>query len=134
MQFVGDARVVDLLLGRELQDQRHQQALHLHAAGGALLHHLLEQDALVRHVLVDDPQAVAAGGDDEALVDLAERAQVREHRKRHLGRRDGLGRKLAMRVQAAQQLAGRRRAGRHFERRARVKSRRGAGAAAEREQ
>ena len=92
VQLVGDARVVDLLLGGELHDQRHQQALHLHAAGRALLHDLLEQDALVGHVLVDDPQAVAAGGDDEALVDLAQRAQVREHRERHFRRRDGVRR------------------------------------------
>ena len=43
----------------------------LHAAGGAVCQNLLEQDALVGHVLVDDPEAVAAGGNDEALVDLA---------------------------------------------------------------
>ena len=78
---------------------RHQQPLHLHAAGGALLQHLLEQNALVRHVLVDDPQPVAARGDDEALVDLAQRAQVGQRRERHLGRRDGLRRKFAVRVQ-----------------------------------
>ena len=78
MEFVGDARVIDLLLGGELQNQRHEQALHLDASGGALLHHLFEQNALVRHVLVDNPQAVAAGGEDEAFVDLAERPQIGE--------------------------------------------------------
>ena len=46
------------------------------AAAGALGQHLFEQDPLVRHVLVDDPQSVASGGDDEAVVDLAQRAQV----------------------------------------------------------
>ena len=76
VQFLGDARVIDLLLRRELQDHRHQQPLHFHASGGALFQHLLEQNALMRHVLVDDPQPVASGGDDEALVDLAERAQI----------------------------------------------------------
>ncbi len=38
--------------------------------------HLGNVRAEVRHVLIDDPQAVAAGGDDEALVDLAERQQI----------------------------------------------------------
>ena len=70
--------------------------------GGALLQHLLEQDALVRHVLVDDPQAVAAGGDDEALVDLPERAQVaRAPTASVSGGGHGLGRELAVRVQVA---------------------------------
>ena len=30
------------------------------------------------HVLIDDPQAIASGGDDEALVNLAERTQIGE--------------------------------------------------------
>ena len=38
--------------------------------------HLFEQDSFVGHVLVDDPQTVAPRGDDEAVVDLAERTQV----------------------------------------------------------
>ena len=46
MQLVGDARVVDLLLGRELQNERHQEALHLHAAGSALLVLVLLLDSL----------------------------------------------------------------------------------------
>ena len=71
-----DARVVDLLFRRQLQDQRHQQALRFHPPRGALFEHLLEQNPLVGHVLVDDPQAIAPGGDDEALVDLPERAQI----------------------------------------------------------
>ena len=61
---------------RQLDQDRHQQPLRLHAARGVLPQHLLEQDALVGHVLVDDPQAVAPGGDDEALVNLAERPQI----------------------------------------------------------
>ena len=86
----------------------------------------------MRHVLIDDPQAVAAGGDDEALVDLAERAQIGEHGERHFGRRDGLGRKFAVRVEVARELAGRRRTGRHFERRrAEIQARRGAGGGAQ---
>ena len=75
-QLIGDAGVIDLLFGGERENHRHQQALGLDGAGGALLEDLLEEDALMRHVLIDDPQAVAAGGDDEALVNLAEGAQI----------------------------------------------------------
>ena len=41
---------------REFQDHRHQQPLQLDRARLPLLQHLFEQDALVRDVLVDDPQ------------------------------------------------------------------------------
>ena len=40
--------------------------------------HLLEQNALMRHVLIDDPQSVAPRRDDEAVVDLAQRPQIRQ--------------------------------------------------------
>jgi hypothetical protein len=56
-----------------LHDQRHQQAPRFHLPGRPLPHHLLEQDALVDYVLIDDPQPVAPRGDDEALMDLPER-------------------------------------------------------------
>ena len=36
VQFIGDARVFDLLLRRELQNHRHQQVLYFHASGGLL--------------------------------------------------------------------------------------------------
>ena len=71
--------------GGQLEHDRHQQPLLLHPAGGLLPQHLLEQDALVRHVLVDDPEAVAAGGDDEALVDLAQRRAGRDSAARLAG-------------------------------------------------
>ena len=70
MQFIRNSRVIDLLFRCELQNQRHQQPLHFHASGGALLQHLFEQNALMGHVLVDDPQPIAARGNDKALVDL----------------------------------------------------------------
>ena len=55
-QFVRDPRVFDLLRRRQFQHHRHQQLLPLDAALGPLPQHLFKQDALVRHVLVDDPQ------------------------------------------------------------------------------
>jgi len=134
VQLVGDARVIDLLFGGELQNQRHQQALHLHAAGGALLHHLLEEDALVSDVLVDDPESVAAGGDDETLVDLAERAEIGEHRERNFGRGNGIGGEFAVSVEVAREFAGGRRTGGDFEgRRAEIQARRGSRRGAESE-
>ncbi len=71
VQLIGDAGVIDLLLGGQGKNERHQQALHLDPAGGALLHYLLEKDALMGYMLIDDPQTVAAGGEDEAFMDLA---------------------------------------------------------------
>jgi hypothetical protein len=44
----------------------------------ALRQHLFEQNALMRHVLVDNPQPVASRSDDEAVVNLAKRPQVFE--------------------------------------------------------
>ena len=80
MQLIGNARIVDLLLGRELQNQRHQQPLRLHPPGGTLFHYLFEEDALVRHVLIDDPEPVAARGENKAFMDLPQRPQIRQPR------------------------------------------------------
>ena len=55
--------------------------LPLHAVFGLLPQNFFEQDSLVRHVLVDDPEAVASGGDDEAVVNLAQRPQVGKDRQ-----------------------------------------------------
>ncbi len=65
---------------------------------------LLEEDALVGHVLVDDRQALFVGGDDERVAELAERhhrpEQLREaasspatgaHGRVHRARRSALG-------------------------------------------
>src|SRR5882724_7953735 len=52
--------------------------LPLHPIVGLLPQHFFEQDSFVGHVLIDNPQAVASGRDDEAVVDLAERPQVRK--------------------------------------------------------
>ncbi len=43
-----------------------------------LAQHFLEQNPLMRDVLVDDPQPVASGRDDEAVVNLAKRAKIGE--------------------------------------------------------
>ena len=76
MQLIGDAGVVELLRGRELNHQGQQQALGLDRIPGAGRQHLFEQNPFVGHVLIDDPQAVARGRDDEAVVDLAQRTKV----------------------------------------------------------
>ena len=74
---------------RHLDNNGHQQLLPLHPALLLLLQHLLKQDALMGHMLIDDPQAVAPGGDDEAVVNLAQGAQVRQ-RSQALWRRSAI--------------------------------------------
>ncbi len=76
LQLIGDARIFDLLAGRQIEQNRHQKLLAFHAALRLLAQHFLEQNALVRHVLIDDPQAIAPGRDDEAVVNLAERPKI----------------------------------------------------------
>jgi hypothetical protein len=77
-QLIGDVSVFDLLRCRQFQQYRHQEMLALHSSLCLLPQHLLEQNAFVRNVLIYDPEPVAGGGDDEAVVNLAQRAQVRE--------------------------------------------------------
>ena len=101
-QFVGDARVFDLLPGRQFEDDGHEERLLLDAAGGALRQDLFEEYPLVGDVLVDDPQAVAAGGQDEAFVELAEGAEVGERVQRLDGIQDDAFRKAAVGVGYAQ--------------------------------
>src|SRR5262249_33558804 len=71
-------RILELLRGGDGQYDRHQQPLALDTAVGARRKHMFEQNALMRDVLIDDPQSVAARGDDEAVVNLAERAEILE--------------------------------------------------------
>ena len=54
-QFVLNPRVFDLLLGRQLQNHRHQQLLHFRASGCLLRQHLFKQDTLMCHMLIDNP-------------------------------------------------------------------------------
>ena len=44
--------------GSEFEHQRHEQPLAFDAFRGALLQDLFEQHAFVRHVLIDNPQAL----------------------------------------------------------------------------
>ena len=76
VQFIGDARIFDLLRRAEADHQGHQQTLRFDAAVRARGQHLLEQNPLMRDVLIDDPQPVAPRGDDEAVVNLAQRPQI----------------------------------------------------------
>ena len=55
LQFVGNFGEYRLLCRRQLQHNRHQQALAFHSLRRTLLQHALEQDAFVRYVLVHDP-------------------------------------------------------------------------------
>ena len=64
------------LARRKLENHGHQHALAFDFAGAARFEVLLEEDALVRDVLIDDPQAFAVDGDDEAGADLPERFEV----------------------------------------------------------
>ena len=73
---LGDSGVFDLLLRRELQDERHEQSLHLQASGRLLSQNLFEEDAFVCHVLIDNPEPVRSGGNDEAVVQLSQGAQI----------------------------------------------------------
>src|SRR3982750_4775436 len=50
---------------REIQQDGRQHALALHPACGQLLHHLLEQHAFVRDVLIDNRPPPIVHGNDE---------------------------------------------------------------------
>lgn len=77
-ELVGNLRVFDLLAGGESDNHGHQKCLLFNAAGGALAEHLFKENAFVGDVLVNDPEAIAAGGEDKAFVELAEGAEVLE--------------------------------------------------------
>src|SRR5262249_24370713 len=78
VQLLDQAREVDLLSGGPAGHPRHHELLSLRCAVGTIAQDFLEQDALVGYVLVDDPEPIGAGGTDEALADLTERAEIRE--------------------------------------------------------
>ena len=76
VQFVGHVGEVRHLGRKKVDQERHQQALALHALHLPLAQHLLKQDALVRHVLVDDPKALFIDGEDEGVLHLAKGSQA----------------------------------------------------------
>ena len=67
---------VDELPRIQLDDQRHQHSLAAEFAFAARAQMLLEQHALVRHMLVNDPESFAIHRNDEAAVHLPKRLQV----------------------------------------------------------
>ncbi len=62
-----------MLARPQLEHDRGQHALRLDGARRQALGDLLEQDALVGHMLVDDRQALFIRGDDERIPELAQR-------------------------------------------------------------
>jgi len=73
LEFFRYARKYNHLLGFELDEQRHEEALALHFFNLAGAKNFFKKNALVGDVLVDYPQAVLAGGQDERLAKLAKR-------------------------------------------------------------
>ena len=65
LQFGGDQREGDHLGRSEVDEQGHEQTLALHALDFAVAQNFLEEHALVRDVLIDDPEAFFIGGEDE---------------------------------------------------------------------
>ena len=87
-KLLRNAREDDHLLGLEFDQEGHQEALTLHVFHLAIAEDLLEKHTFVCNMLIDDPQAVVAGGQNEGLTQLAEgleRAQAVEAAGRLLG-------------------------------------------------
>ncbi len=74
-KFFGNLRKNHHLPGFELDQQGHQQALALDFLDLAVAQNFFKKNTFVCHMLVDDPQAVVAGGQDEGLAQLAEGPQ-----------------------------------------------------------
>ena len=68
IEFVCNPCIFQLLRRAKGQNQGHQQTLHLDRIRGALLQHLFKQDAFMRDVLIDDPQAIPPGSYYEAVL------------------------------------------------------------------
>ena len=77
-QFIGDCRKYALLRGRKLQQQWHQQPLAFYLLCRSLAENFFKQHALMGHVLIDDPEALGAYGEDEGVVHLPQRFQRRK--------------------------------------------------------
>ena len=74
-QFLGNPGENDHLPRFQLHQQRHQQALALDFFDLPIAQNFFKKHPLVSHMLVDYPQAVVSGGQDERLAQLAQRAQ-----------------------------------------------------------
>src|SRR5277367_3582724 len=75
LQFVRDFGERGLLRGRQLEHDRHEEALAFYFLHRALLEDALEQYALVRDMLIDNPQAIFVYRKDERIANLSERPQ-----------------------------------------------------------
>jgi hypothetical protein len=71
VEFFCYLREGDHLGWKKIDEQRHEQTLTLDLFGGSLAQDAFEEDALVGHVLVDDPEALFVGGEDEGVAELA---------------------------------------------------------------
>jgi hypothetical protein len=77
-EFLGDAGKDDHLLGLQFHEHWHEQALALDALHLAVPEDLLEKHPFVCNVLIDDPQSVVSGGQNEGFAQLAERLEGAE--------------------------------------------------------
>ena len=102
VQLVGDLGEDRHLSRRQLDDQRHQQLLLLRRLRQPLLADFLEQNALVRHVLVDDPQPLRIDREDERVANLSDRLQRRQ--RLQTDRRIVVGQNRGAAIAAARQL------------------------------
>src|ERR1039458_2200138 len=64
-KLLGDAGEDDHLFGLQFHKQRHKQALALDAFHLAVAEDLLKKHSFVCNVLVDDPQSIVSGGQNE---------------------------------------------------------------------
>jgi len=71
-QLRGERREDHHLLGEQVDQHRHKEALAFDALSLALAEDFFEEHALVGDMLIDDPEAFVVGGEDEGLAQLAE--------------------------------------------------------------
>jgi len=76
VELFGNTRIFQLLRRSQLNHQRHQQALRLDRIASTRGENLLEQNPFMGHVLIDDPESIATGSDDEAVVNLTHGAKI----------------------------------------------------------
>ena len=78
LQFVGNLSKNHHLPRLQLDQQGHQQALALDLLYLAIAQNLFKKHSFVCHMLVDDPEAILSGGQDEGLAKLSQRPQGAE--------------------------------------------------------
>ena len=71
-ELLGDASEDDHLFGLQFHKHGHEEALALDAFHLAFAEDLLKKHPLVCNVLVDDPQAIVSGSEDEGVPQLAQ--------------------------------------------------------------